>query len=166
MEYYQLKSDEVVLFKGFITFVNEQEKTNLILTNQNVVFITKYKDEFLNENAKVEYYSVEEVKMYEGKPQVKVNKNLVEIYFTTTEKEFVFDVKAEQHKFVDEAIKLLTGKTKVQRAAEKVKSAIDLVDDTFGIDSVHMVGNAIKDGVVGKVTKGLGSIGNVFKKKK
>ena len=165
MEYYQLKSDEVVLFKGFITFANEQEKTNLILTNQNVVFITKFKDEFLNENAKVEYYAVEDVKMYEGKPQIKLNKNIVEIYFLTTEKEFQFEQKSDQHKFFDEAIKLLTGKTKVQRAAEKVKNAISIVDDTLGIDSVHVVGDAIKDGVVGKVTKGLGSISKIFKKK-
>lgn len=164
MENYKLKENEVVLYKGEITLADKKGNTQLILTNLNIVFITKNKKLFTEEEVNVDFYPVEEIKIYEGIPQIKTKGNIVELYLLSTEKEFTFISKIELHKFMSEAKKLLTGKTTAERNAEKVKNTIKLVDDTLGIDTVSAVGNTVKDGIVGKVGKGFKAIGKIFKK--
>ena len=63
------------------------------------------------------------------------------------------------HSFHSQAYELLTGKTRAQRNAQKVKSAIELVDDTLGIDIVEAAGKVVKNGVVCSVVGGVGKIG-------
>ena len=166
MEHYTLKEDEVVLYKGDITLLDKKDKTQLILTNLNLVFITKTKKIFEDEIVNTESYPIENVKIYEGLPQVKTKANNVEIYFKTTEKEFIFESKHELHKFVGEINKLLTGKTTAERNAEKVKSAINLVNDTLGIDVVQTTGNVAKKGIVGGISDSINKIGKHFVKNK
>ena len=100
MEKYQLKEDEVVLYKGAIT--TNEGFNELILTNLNIVFI--------NEN-NTEAYPTADVKIYENKPQVKAKGNKVEIYLKKGEKEFNFKSILETQKFLNAIKKLLTGKT-------------------------------------------------------
>ena len=165
MENYQLAEDEVILYKGEITLSGEQEKSFLYFTNLNFVFITTIKNIFNGEEKTfIEKYPVEEIKIYQNKPQIKVNKNIVELYFKTTEKIFTFKQKNELTKFENEVLNFFSGKTTAERNAQKIKSGIALVDDTLGIDSVKIVGNAIKDGVGNTINKGLKSIKNIFKK--
>lgn len=160
MDNYKLQSNEVVLYKGDVVLLNENNTLKLILTNLNFVFIPQH-----NENLPIEIYPIEDVKMYQGLPQIKTKANNVEIYFLTSEKEFSFNSKIELHKFTKEATKLLTGKTTAERNAEKVKNAIGLVDNTLGINTVSAVGSVIKDGVVGKVGKGINKVVGKFLKK-
>ena len=165
MKNYQLSEDEVVLFKGFGALKDKRGVTEIILTNHNIVFVTRYKKFLSEEEVNIETYPLEDIKMYQGVPQVKTKGAITEIYLRTTEKEYQFDSRLDIHKFMSALMKLFTGKTAVERGAEKVKSSIKLVDDTLGIDSVHMVGDAVKDGVAGKVSKGFNKvIGKMFKK--
>lgn len=159
MDNYELKENEVVLYKGEITLLDSDEITQLVLTNINIVFITKYKNSVEGE-INVETYPVDKIKMYQGVPQIKTKADVVEIYFTSTEKEFTFVSKTELHKFMSSAIKLITGKTKVERGAEKLKHAIEVIDDTLGVDIVGATGKVIKSGKTGLVTEVIG----VFKK--
>ena len=162
MEYYKLAEDEVVLYKGNVELSEKETKTQLILTNLKIVFITKNE-----ETNAAEIFGVDEVKIYEGMPQVKTHINKAEIYFKSTEKEFKFESWNELHKFTSAINKLLTGKTAVQRGAAKVKDAIALVDDTLNINSVQVVGDILKNNVVNKATKGIGAIGkSLFNKDK
>lgn len=154
MNNYKLKENEVVLYKGDVTLSNKNSK-RLILTNLNIVLIDQ------EDNVSIEIYPIEDIKLYQGQPQIKKKGNLVEIYLLSTEIDFVFNSKIELNKFISEAIKLLTGKTAVERGAEKVKNAIKLVDDTLGINTVSAVGSVVKDGVVGK---GFKKIGKIIKK--
>ena len=163
MKDYKLKEDEVVLYKGNVEIVDEGA-AQLLLTNINVVFIKKNQNQENSEIVDVETFSVKDIKIYKEKPQVIAKGKNVEIYFLTDEKEIVFTAKGELTKFVNETINLLTDKTTVERNAEKVKNAIKIVDDTLGIDSVSVAGNAIKDGVSGAIGKGLKQLGKFLKK--
>ena len=170
MENYQLNSDEVVLYKGDGALEDREGKTQIILTNQNLLFITTHINLYKKEEVYVEKFSIDEIKIYEDMPQVKAKGANVEIYLSTCEKVFKFQSKGEAGKFVDAVMKHFTGKTKAERNAEKVKGTINFIDNTFGINSVELVGNALKNGVVNSITgalnKGAKGIGNLFKKKK
>ncbi len=164
MEHYNLREDEVVLYKGNVTMLDKQQPTQLLLTNLNFVFITKNADE---ESVETVIFPIEEVKIYEGIPQIKSKDSFVEIYFKTTEKEFAFESKSELHKFVSAATNLLTGKSGAERNAEKVKGAIGLVNDTLGVDIVKATGDVIKNGVGGAIDRLAGSLAkSLFGKKK
>lgn len=163
MRDYQLQTNEVVFYKGDVTLKEKKGATELIFTNLNIVFITRLKKFLKDEEITVEIFPITDIKVYNNQPQIKYKGNLVEIYFLNTEKEIVFCSKIELHKFINSTTNFFTGKTKVERGAEKIKNAIGLVNDTLGVDSVNMVGNVVKDGVIGKVT---GVVGKLFKKKK
>lgn len=157
MENYQLKENEVVLYKGNI--ILNKNIWQLILTNLNLVFIDKSNEGQSN----AEIYSVNEIKVYENNPQIKTRGNIVEIYLLSTEKEFEFNKKSEMHKFLDNANKLLTGKSKFQRGVEKIKEGIDIIDNTFNVNSLQIAGDFIKNGITSPIEKRLGAIGKGIK---
>jgi len=152
MEYYDLEENEVVLFKGEVELNNKKGLTEFILTNINFVFITKQKKLFSKPQINIETYQVNELKYYNGSPQVIKKGNLIELYFLNDEIEFRFDSRNEARKCVNAILNLLTDKTTFERTAEKVKNSISVVDKTFGIDSLKLTGDAIKGGVFGKTT--------------
>lgn len=162
MQYYNLGEDEVVLYKGEVCGKMFGEQTQLILTNHNIVFITERKKTFQETAVSVKSYPVGDVKIYETKPQIKIVKTMVEVYLKTTELEFDFSSKLEQHKFVSAVTTLLTGKTAVERGAEKVKDTIDLVNDTLDVDIVKSAGDVVQGGLVGTISKGLGKLGKTL----
>lgn len=157
MEHYNLDEDEVVLYKGDVVFKEKTQSTQIILTNKNLVFIDVVKKIFAHDEIETQIYPVNEIKMYEGVPQVKAKSNDVEIYLKTKELEFGFQSKNEVYKFRSAIIKLLTGKTGFERGADKVKDKIDVVNDTFGVDVVKSTEDVVKNGIVE-------SIGGLFEK--
>lgn len=178
VENYNLGADEVVLYKGEIKLKSKfdllnNSSTELILTNLNIVFITTSKQLLSKEETNVEVHAIEEIKVYQGQPQIKTKGTEVEIYFLEKEIEFSFSSKGELNKFSSAAMKLITGKSTAERVAEKTKGAIALVDDTLGIDSVHTVGKvagtAMKNTKVGTAMSIIGGvsglIGKIGKKK-
>lgn len=166
MENYNLRADEVVLYKGNVILKSKKGTTELILTNLNIVFINKYKELFSKEEVTVLEYPVGSIKIYEDIPQIKVNGNTVEIYLLETEIEFNFNSKTELYKFNCAAKKLLTGQTSAERMCKNVKNSIALIDDTLGINTVQATGDVIKNGIVGNITGAFGKIGkSLFKKK-
>lgn len=78
---------------------------------------------FAHDEIETQIYPVNEIKMYEGVPQVKAKSNDVEIYLKTKELEFGFQSKNEVYKFRSAIIKLLTGKPalKEERIRSKTK---------------------------------------------
>ncbi len=163
MEYYNLAEDEVVLYKGDVRFCGKPNSSQLVLTNKNLVFITKTKKLFGESEAETTVYSLEDVKIYEGVPQVKTKSFDVEIYLKTTELEFAFDSKSELMKFQSAITKRLTGKTGFERGAEKVKDKIDVVNDTFGVDVVKSTEDVVKNGLIENITDIFGKVGKLGK---
>lgn len=172
MENYDLEENEVVLYKGNVSLTKQKGITELILTNINFVLITKYKKLFSKEQVSVETYPIEEIKYYNGIPQIIKKGHLIELYFLNEETEFTFESRNEARKFVNATMKLLTHKTAFERVVEngidKVKGTIDIVDNKLGVNTVEITKGAIKNGVVGKTTnvigKGLKTIGKIMKK--
>jgi len=52
--------------------------------------------------------------------------------------------------------KLVTGKTAPARSAKKVKNAIEIIDDTLGIDTVGTTKAVLEGGVIGTLVSGTG----------
>lgn len=137
MKYYNLEPNETVLYKC------EAEDVEVVLTNINLVLIKKEKKLFCNDEITVDVHSIEDVKIYNGVPQIKQSNCDVEIFLSTTETTVTFCSKGDARKFVSAALELLTGKTAYARGAAKVKSTIAFVDDTLGIDTVGTVKNVL-----------------------
>lgn len=173
MENYDLEESEVVLYKGKVSLTNQKGITELILTNINFVLITKHKKLFSKEQVNVETFPIEEIKFYNGVPQIIKKGHLIELYFLNEETEFTFESRNEARKFVSAALNLLTHKTTFERVFEKgvdkVKGTIEMVDKKLGIDTVEITKGAIKNGIIGKTTNVIGSgvkvIGHLTKKK-
>ena len=161
MENYNLLPDEVVLYKREGRLINKSEKplaslstnttTELILTNLHLVFVKKTKKLFAKEQVEVEVYPIEEIKVYNEIPQIKQKDTCVEIYLTNGEKTIDLFSKHEVRKFVNKAYELLTGKSVTARGADRVKGAVNLVDDALGIHTVDTVKSVVENGVVGTI---------------
>lgn len=139
---YTFTAEEVLLTKGSIFLTNENKKAELYLTNLFITVITTLESdngEIYNKQA----YSVNEIKIYKGTPQIKRNGLSFEIYFTTDVLAFKFEDKKSANNFMNEAITLLTEKSFAQRKADMVKNVVDVIDKTFGIDTVGSIKNAI-----------------------
>lgn len=139
---YKLEETEVVLYKGEIIMLGTQQIVSLILTNEKFVFCFTNQDEY-----KEEVYPIDSVKMYKGVPQINIKGQNVELYLADKIKEFRFVKKSEIAKFKNVSLELLTGKTKAERSAQKVKGAIKLINDTLDIDIVKATGNLINTAV-------------------
>lgn len=158
---YKLREDEVVLYKGFVTLTDTGETKQLLLTNLNLVFISKYKKLNADTEVFVDTMPVGEIKIYQEEPQIKVKGTSVEIYFLTKEIEFDFTTKSDLHKFMHEIKDLLSGKTKQEIKAEKKERTQEIVNTSVkvaGVVSSFLPSNFIPNSLSG--------IAKAFKKKK
>lgn len=156
MKNYSLKPNESVLYQ-----CNACDNVEVILTNLNLVLIKTTKKLFQKNQIAVDVYPKENIKIYNGVPQIKQKDCSVEIYLTSTEEKIKFLSKRDVHKFVNAVFELLTGKSIATRGAQKIKNAVVLVDNTLGINTVDTVKNVIENGVAGGV---LGVLGKTVKK--
>lgn len=68
---YHLKADEANLFEAEVLVEGKQKDSELLLTNLNLVLVTRTKKLFSKEEMTTDIYPMNELKMYEGKPQIK-----------------------------------------------------------------------------------------------
>ena len=157
MENYMLQPDEVVLFQGNVNLGGQNGSTELILTNLFLVFIITPKKKFFSKTqATVEKYPVGEIKIYDDIPQIKQTGASVEIFLTSGEFAVCFYSTFEAKKFVNSALRLLTGKTMSERGADKFKNALGLVDDALGINTVGTAKNVLENGIARTLLGGFG----------
>ena len=155
MSEYRLQADEVQLYAGNVWYQDSNGKNvfktpvDFMLTNHCLVFTIKTKKVFSKEEITLETYPVSDIKIYNSVPQIKHNGQHVTIFLTTCEKYISFVSKAEAWKFVSQATELLTGQTMAERGADRLRNALNLVDDTLGINTVETVKNVIENGVTG-----------------
>lgn len=158
MEEYVLSSDEVLLYEGTV-IRNEQEDVNMKLTTVALVFswdVTtgrfrkKVTEHFVN------IIPLENIKIYNDAPQIKQtgSKVVIQTLFgdETVELEGFFKART----FAAKILEAITGTNTSQRGAKKVNSAISLVDDALGVDTVGTAKDIIENGIVGSVLGGLG----------
>ncbi len=164
MEHYELKSDEVVLYKSNeVYYLGENKDIELILTNYAIVTIKKIKKLFKAPAVNVSIYPVGEIKKYKNLPQIKQEGCDVEIYLVDKEVAFRFVSKNNAGKFISACLELLVEKSTLERVATKVKNAIAVVDDTLGIDTVGTITAGVQSGTNGLLAKNTTKKGGVLR---
>ena len=80
MQQYQLKEDEVCLFESEVFEKESIKYYDLMLTNYNIVLCYTNRGKIKGKKAVVSTYPITEVKFYQERPFIKLDKNIVEVY--------------------------------------------------------------------------------------
>ena len=147
MENYILQENETILFRGTAVLMpngkapKDPEESDVLLTNLNIVFISKIKKLFKTVS-EVAAYSVNDVKIYDEAVQIIRRKNIVDIYLK--QGEIFADFKKEKYakEFCDKALKLITGYSKFVRSVKKTQKVINETNEALDIDVVEIAKNA------------------------
>jgi len=146
MDNYVLGPDEALLFET--EYYND---VRVALTNLNFIHFKKFKKFLSREQVVVAVFPKEELKVYKGVPQIKRKGKIIELYFTSGDAEVEFSSVSLAQKFERIFVNLVTDKSRAIRAAEKVRSAIDVVDTALGIYTVEAVKDVIGIGISAKI---------------
>ncbi len=165
MEPYVFEPDEVLIAEADVER-NTTRGVKLRLTNYALIFDWQVKQgRFLNKTVEDMQYvcPLENIKLYEGVPQIKQSGSTVTIQTTSGDEAIVFEGFFKARGFAGKLKDVVTGQKIVQRGAKKVNGAINVVNDALGIDTVGTVAGVLQNGVVGTV---VGSVASGAKKGK
>lgn len=157
---YKLDEDEVVLYEGEVHYPDKFSRVKYVLTSKKMVFIktiTVSKGWFKGSetHTEVDIVNLSDIKVFNDQVQVKQVKN--EIQVQTKDKNFSIFLSGiiEAKKVITKIIDATTNTTMAQRGSTKVKGAIDLVDDTLGLDTRGMVKGVMENGIKGTIINGI-----------
>ena len=152
---YTLQADEVVLYEGEAE--SEDYKGNLVvtLTSQKLV-IEKETGIFKKVLELLDEINVTDVKIYNGTAQVKQKGCNVDIQTVAKNFTLEFSGLLEARKFTGKLIDTVTGTTVAQRVSNKTVDAIEIVDDTLGLDTRGTVKSVLEQGIKGTIINGIG----------
>ena len=136
---YKLEPDEVALFESDVSLKENKDKNVILITNHNIVIETTKKKMFKKPEFSLQVYPTSDIKLYNDQPQIKQKSNDVFVSLINKELQLTFESMFLARKFVTKAVESVTGKTVSARGAGKIKSAIGLVDDTLGIDTIGTI---------------------------
>ena len=151
MKNYELKKDEVILFRGMVSSMSnwrEEKKksgfnTELILTNFNIVLLTEVKKMFsLILDKRI--YKVEDIKTYDEAVQIIRRKNSVDLYLLDGELFLNFEKEKSAKEFCDKATKLRSGYSKFVRAVKKTQKVVKETNEALDIDVVEIAKEAVE----------------------
>lgn len=60
-----------------------------------------------------------------------------------------------QKKFAGKIVNAVTGTTLAKRGSNKIKGAMDIVDETFGVDSRGAIKGLVENGIKGTIINGI-----------
>ena len=96
------------------------------------------------------------MKFYNDAAQIKQKGSSVEVQTTEKNITFEFSGMIEARKFTGKLVDASTGTTLAKRSSDKIKNAIDMVDDTLGLDTRGTVKGLLENGIKGTNINGLG----------
>ena len=169
MRNYKLKPDEVIRYQGPIHLQTEKATipAEIILTNQNFIFVTEGKKWlWFKKKTKVVAFTKEQVKLYNDAPEIKQNGTGVMICFDKEERILVFDEKKAARIFAINAWEIVTGKGMFERGLDKLKQALDLIDEKLDLNIIELVKGAITTSVQSATTNILQGAAQVLLPKK
>lgn len=151
---YEIDKDEVILYEGIVGYNENTLSTNIKLTSKKMIF-EHTKGLIKKETEVVDVIQLDTIKIYNGELQVKQHAS--EIKIQTTEKDFTIYTSGiiEASKLATKIVSAATGTTIVKRGSEKVKGALNLVDDTLGIDTRGMIKGVSENGIAGTLLHGI-----------
>ena len=134
---YQIEEDEVILYEGEVRYKAESNrivKTVFTLTSKRMIF-EQEKGFFKKQKELLDIICIDDIKIFNDELQCKQKLN--ELQIQTIKKNFsiIFDGFLEAKKVNTKILNAVTGTTIAKRGANKVKGALDLVDETFGIET-------------------------------
>lgn len=144
------EEDEVVLFEDIISLDKEKNKAKLTLTSKRIIISLEEEKGLFKKIkllAKEEIFNLSDIKYFNNKPQITLKGN--EVFIQTKQRNFniVFESPNNSKKFNSNLIDAITGKTANQRRIEKIKGAIDDVDDILGFNTRDVLKEAMVNGV-------------------
>ena len=154
METIALLENEVVLYNGEAT--SNEYKGNLKITlTSHQILIEKEKGLFKKGFELLDAIALEDIKTYNDVVQIRQKGASVEIQTKTKNITFLFSGLIEARKFTGKAIDASTGTTVAKRSSDKVKSALDLTDETLGVDTRGTIKSVLEQGIKGTLINGI-----------
>ncbi len=142
MQNYQLGINEVVLYKNEVTLLQDgkkgkdKTKTELLLTNDNFVFINKTKKLFQKELVNTIIIPIESMKVYNNMPYMVKKNTLIELYTKNGEYFLEFEKKKQAKDFFDKTMRVASGYSKFVRGVKKVSKEIKDTNKALDIDII------------------------------
>lgn len=146
-----------------------QYNTELRLTNERIILITRTKKLLTKGVVTTEAHEIGDLKTYDGEPQIMKKEEIVNLYFSNSELHIEFSAEREAKIFTDTLRRLCSGQSKLVRNILKIKKEIKNTGDALDIDISAVAKTAAKIGLntamavtggsgVNKVSKIIGNI--------
>lgn len=155
MASFDLLPDEVVLYESAVTSNVHKGSILLTLTSHKLI-LEREKGLFKKERELIDVYALEDVKVYNDNAQIKQKGSDVEIQTVGANITLMFAGMLEARKFAGRMVDAVTGTTLAQRSSEKIKGALNMVDDTLGLDTRGAIKGILENGVKGTLLNGIG----------
>lgn len=157
MKNYELDANEVILFEDIVTYSEAKGTLQLTLTSKKII-LEKEKGIIKKEKELIDIINLDDIKIYNDKAQVHQKSVDVTIQTVTKNIKISFYGMLKANKFVTKIIDAITGTTIAERSTNKIKGAINTVDDVLGIDTRNTLKGVVENGITSTLLKG-------FKKK-
>ena len=154
MENYELALDEVILHEDTVTYSDFKGSLQLTLTSQKIIF-EKEKGILKKEKELIDIINLKDIKIYNDKVQIEQKGVTVSIQTINKNIKISFYDIFKANKFTTKIINTLTGTTSAERGTEKIKGAINTVDDVLGIDVKDTLKGVIDNCIAGTLLKGI-----------
>lgn len=151
---YTIDDNEVVLYEGKVGYEKNSNKVDFTLTSKKMIF-EKTKGLFKKEKILVDLIELDDVKVFNEEVQVKQKMDKLQVQSTSKNFTIYFDGMIEARKVSTKIINAITGTTTAKRGSDKVKGALDLVDETLGLDTRGMVKGVVENGIKGTIINGI-----------
>ncbi len=154
MENYELDSNEVILYEDVVTHNDFKGVLQLTLTSQKIIF-EKEKGILKKEKELIDVINLEDIKIYNDKVQIGQKGLEVAIQTINRNIKLSFYSIFKANKFVTKIVDTITGTTITKRSTDKIKGAIDTVDDVLGINTRDTLKGVVENGIAGTLLKGI-----------
>ena len=148
MKNYQIQPNEVIRFQAPVSIQTEKGNipAELILTDLNFIFVTERKN-FLwfKRKPRSVAFAKESVKIFDEAPEIKQNGTSVLISFAEEDRIITFESKKEARICVINAWEVITGKNAIMQGLDKLKNALDVLDEKFNI--TEFIAEALTQGI-------------------
>ena len=155
MSNFELSESEVILYEGGASSKGYKGTLRITLTSEKIV-VEQEKGLFKKTYELLDTIELADVKFYNDVAQIKQHMNDVEIQAKAGVIKFTFPGPFEARKFAGKAIDATTNTTLAKRVSEKTKGAIDMVDDTLGVDTRGTLKGVLEQGIKGVLFNGIG----------
>ena len=154
MNNYEIDNDEVILYEGRVGYNKNYIDVEFKLTSKKIIF-EKQKVLIKKTKELIDIVPLNKIKVYNDSVQIKQKMN--ELQVQTLDKNFSIYANGmlEAKKIITKIIDTVTGTTMSKRGSQKISGAIDLVDETLGLNTRDTVKGVLEKGIKGTLINGI-----------